>query len=47
MHRWESLSFEGASTPTVVTAYLYPTNLVEPASHTVTASLTYQQLTAE
>ena len=42
--RFDTLSFEGRTTPQVVTAYFYPKVGCEPSQSTVTLNLTYQQV---
>ena len=42
--RFESLSFEGRSTPQVVTTYFYPKITSEPSDTVVSVNMTYQQL---
>ena len=41
---FESLTFEGRSTPQVITANFYPIITCEPSDTTVRLNLTYQQL---
>jgi len=42
-HTWhyESMNFDGASTPQRITAYLYPVVSIEPSDPEVHLSLTY------
>ena len=45
--RFETLSFEGRTTPQVVTAYFYPRVDCEPSQSTVTLNMTYQQVKSD
>ena len=39
--RFDTLSFEGRTTPQVVTAYFYPKIACEPSQSSVTLNMTY------
>lgn len=44
VYRYEQISFEGNTTPTIIHTFIYPTNKVPPNLDQVNLSLTYQQM---